>query len=346
MMNLLSGFHRWPLGWVSAVFVSFALFLGNLPVSANEPACKGNSMLNDLQTGDAGSYETMTKEAEATINGAARLWKIERAGAAPSYLFGTMHLTDLRVVDLTTEAKSAFDSASTVVIESTEVLDSKVAAAALLSRPDLMMFTDGKSLESYLEPAQALTLEKGLSARGIKLDAVNKMKPWLVAGMVSLPACEANRKKEGAPFLDIKLAQEAQTNGKKLVGLETIAEQLDAMASLPMELHVKGLLDSLSFGNKLEDVLETMIVLYTDGRIGAIVPFLKAVSGKKGTDQSYSKLEQAMIVARNRTMQSRALPLLENGSAFIAVGALHLPGNNGLVELFRQQGFVVTAISK
>lgn len=339
-------FHKLLPSWPRTLVLSIVLLIGSSPAIADEIACKGEDMLQALQVNNPDSYQTMLVEEAASANGQARLWKIEKAGAKTSYLFGTMHLTDPRVIDLTPEARSMFDTSRTVVIESTEILDPAVAMKALMAKPDLMMFTNGESLASYLKPEQARILEERLKVRGIQLATVSNMKPWLIAGMVSLPACEAKRKKDGAPFLDIKIAKDAQSNGKELVGLETMAEQFEAMASVPMELHMKGLLDSLSMGDKLEDVLETMVVLYTEGRIGAIVPFLKAASGEKDTDNGYSQLEKAMIVARNRTMLDRALPVLAKGPAFIAVGALHLPGDSGLVELFRQQGFAVTAIER
>lgn len=308
--------------------------------------CSGNNLVASMRLNDPVSYQKLVGDSSKILNGNGRLWKIEKAGSSASYLFGTMHLTDPRVIDLTPEAKSAFDSVGTVVIESTEILDPDVAAKALLAHPDLIMFTGDKSLTSYLDPAQTEKLEKGLTARGISFASVNKMKPWLVAGMVSLPACEALRKKSGASFLDVKLAIDAKASSKKVLGLETMAEQLDAMASLPMELHINGLLDSLALGDKLDDVMETMIVLYTEGNIGMIVPFLKTVSGTTTNSSSYGQLEEAMISARNKTMRDRGLPILEKGSSFIAVGALHLPGEQGLIELLRVQGYTVSELAR
>jgi uncharacterized protein len=52
-----------------------------------------------------------------------------------------------------------------------------------------------------------------------------------------------------------------------------------------------------------------------------------------------------MITGRNRTMADKAAPLLDRGSAFMAVGALHLPGPTGLIELFRTAGYTVTAVN-
>ena len=60
----------------------------------------------------------------------------------------------------------------------------------------------------------------------------------------------------------------------------------------------------------------------------------------------YGDFEEIMIAARNKVMSERASKILAEGNAFIAVGALHLPGEKGLVEMFRKSGYSVTALAK
>jgi uncharacterized protein len=323
----------------------FASFLAVAMMAAGgaraaETVCTGHNMLEELPSN---TLEQIEADAAKTPNGDARLWKIEKTGLKPSYLFGTMHMTDPRVISLTPEAQKVYDGADTVVIETTEILDEKKAAAALFAKPELMMFTDATTLSSLVKPEDLPALEKGLKNRGIALAAVNKMKPWMIAGLVALPACEIQRKKGGAPFLDIKLARDALAAGKKIDGLETMVEQINAMAALPLEFHVQGLVDTVKLGNKMEDVMETMIVLYTEGRTGMIMPFLKSIAPEGSSDEAgYGDFEQVMISERNKTMAGRAEKTLAGGNAFIAVGALHLSGKQGLVEKFRAAGYVVT----
>ncbi|MGB8818632.1 MAG: TraB/GumN family protein [Rhizobiaceae bacterium] len=327
-------------------FASFLVILltAASTAQAEGAVCGGQDMLASM-TPEA--LKTVEAEASKTVNGENRLWKIEKAGLKPSYLFGTMHMTDPRVISLTAEAQAVYDGADIVVIETTEILDQKKAAAALMAKPELMMFTDKTTLTSLVKPEDLPALEQGLKARGIPLVAVNKMKPWMIAGLVALPACELQRKKDGAPFLDIKLAKDAQAAGKELDGLETMAEQISAMAALPIEFHVQGLVETVKLGSKMEDVMETMITLYTQGRIGMIMPFLKSVSpDDTGDAENYGDFEEVMINARNKVMAGRAEAILAKGNAFIAVGGLHLPGAEGLVEKFRNAGYAVTAAGK
>jgi uncharacterized protein YbaP (TraB family) len=215
--------------------------------------------------------------------------------------------------------------------------------AVFVERPDLMMFTDGTTLASLLTPADRETVDEALKARGIPPASVARMKPWIIASMIALPACELARKAAGAPVLDVKLGEDAQAAGKTLEGLETAADQLDAMASLPMEFHIKGLVETLKLGDRMDDVIETMIVLYERGETGLFWPLVRAVlpSGEDD-DAGYAAFEATMVSARNENMVERAEAILRRGNAFIAVGALHLPGPQGLVALLERDGYRVT----
>jgi uncharacterized protein len=342
---------RWIAMANTLFFASFlaVLLLASPKANAQDVACTGENMVSALQRDDPAAYAKLEAEEAATPNSAHRLWKIEKAGLDPSYLFGTMHMTDPRVIDLTPEAKAAYDSAGTVVIESTEILDPQIAAKAMLARPDLIMFTDATTLTSLLSKEDADKLNKGLTARGIPLATVNKMRPWMIASMIALPACEMKRKQGGAPFLDIKLAQDAKAAGKEIDGLETITEQLDAMNAVPLEMHVKSLVEVVALGSKMDDVMETMIALYAEGRPGLIMPFMKSLSAQGLTsisDEAYGDFEEIMIAARNKVMAQRGEKILAKGNAFIAVGALHLPGEKGLVELFKANGYTLTPLAK
>ncbi len=321
----------------------FLLVLATGKVRAETPVCTGEDLLVTLQAEDPGAYQRIVAEARATENGSGLLWKIEKEGREPSFLFGTMHVTDPRVTKLPPAAQTAFDAAATVAIETTEVLDPSKMMAVFVERPDLMMFTDDTTLDSLLEPADRETVNEALQARGIPPASVARMKPWIIASMIALPACELARKAAGAPVLDVKLGEDAKAAGKALEGLETAADQLDAMASLPMEFHVKGLVETLKLGDRMDDVIETMVVLYQRGETGLFWPLFRAAlpSGEDDED-GYAAFEATMVSARNETMVKSAEAILERGNAFIAVGALHLPGPQGLITLLQRDGYSVT----
>ncbi|MBU0583334.1 MAG: TraB/GumN family protein [Alphaproteobacteria bacterium] len=328
--------------------ISFLLLIAFAAGSARAeaPACKGRDMLAALEKSDPALLAKIGREAAATPNGEGLLWTLEKPGAKASFLFGTMHMTDPRVTDLTPAARDAFEGADTVVIETTEILDQTKMMATIAAQPELTMFTDGTTLTSLLSPDDASMVTRELGERGIPIAAVARMKPWMLSAMIALPACELARKAQGAPVLDVRLAEDALAADKSLEGLETVADQLQAMASLPMEFHMKGLVETLKLGDRIDDVIETMIVLYEHEDTGMFWPLFRAVLPAGNDDSAgYAAFEEAMISSRNRTMAANAVPILNRGNAFIAVGALHLPGEKGLIELFREDGYTVTAVN-
>lgn len=337
--------------WLAAAFhiallAAFALVLMTLkPVHAEENGtCSGNDLLAALAKDEPATYAKLRAEADAIPNGRGIFWKIEKPGLAPSWLLGTMHVTDPRVLTMPEPARKAAAEASTIVIESDEILDEKKAAAAMLMHPELTMFTDGKTIRDKLSPEQATRLEAGLKERGLALAAVQRMQPWIISSFVALPACEMARKAKGASFLDKHIAEDAVKAGKNVVGLETLAEQLQAMADLPTEFHLQALIETLELGDRMNDVIETMTTLYLSGDIGMTMPMLQIVSpAQTGKEKSsYADFEQRIVTDRNHVMAERAAPVLAKGGAFVAVGALHLPGEEGLVELLKKQGFTLT----
>jgi uncharacterized protein len=98
--------------------------------------------------------------------------------------------------------------------------------------------------------------------------------------------------------------------------------------------------------DRAEDVIETMVARYTEGDIGGLLACLRAAEPIPGVAQAQippAFLDQ-LITSRNQRMRDRALPLLRRGAAFIAVGAAHLPGKEGLLSLFEKEGYEVESV--
>lgn len=339
------------LFWIAAslplalLALLFTTFLWLEPARAANSACNGTDLIEKMKIEAPARYAALEKDAAAVPNGKGIFWKVEKPGLKPSYLLGTMHLTDPRVLGMPEEAADAFAASDTVIVESDEILDDRKTAAGLLSKPELTMFMDGTTISKLLSADDRAKLEAGLKTRGIALGLVEKMKPWMIASLISMPSCELSRKAEGLSFLDKKIAEDAVSAGKRLKGLETLAEQLQAMAELPMEMHLKAMIETLDLGSRMDDVTETMLKLYAKGDTGMIVPMLTAVTEDKGgTMSDYAAFEQRMVVNRNHVMAERSASSFEEGGVFMAVGALHLPGKEGVVALLTARGFTLTAI--
>ncbi len=321
-----------------------APFTAAQPPSADTPACAGRNLLDRLKAD--GKLAGVEAEAAKVENGEGKLWRIEKPGLAPSYLYGTMHLTDPRVVTMPDKADAAFQDARTLVIETTEIIDQKKAMAAFFAHPEYINLPKGQTLDDLLEPADEGAVKAALAEKGVPFQAVSTLQPWFSAMTLMLPACEMARKAGGTAVLDVSLANRAAAAGKPVEGLETAAEQLKALASLDMDEQIESLIATLKLRDRIPDVLETMTGLYVEGHVAMIMPAIEAALPDAGIlvgqGEGYDQFETKIVTERNDRMAGRLQPKLAKGGAFVAVGALHLPGKDGLVAQLRKDGWTMT----
>src|SRR5690606_33901337 len=117
-----------------------AALLAAMGQARAEPACHGQDLMARMKAEEPVKYAAVRAEADAVPDGHGRLWRVEKDGVSPSFLFGTMHLSDPRVTVLPPAAEAAFAGAGSVVIETTDVLDPAKMTEAMLTHPELMMF--------------------------------------------------------------------------------------------------------------------------------------------------------------------------------------------------------------
>ncbi len=344
----------WAIVTAIAVHLLFALSfvivlaMATTRAQAQEVVCEGNNLLEVLAREQPDLLAEIEAEAAKIPNGDSLLWRIEKDGTKPSWLYGTMHVADPRVLEMKKSARAAYDNADTVVVELAEVTNLQGAMAGLMADPGLTMLPDGKTLQDLLDKEDLAEIEAILEERGIPMTFVSRMKPWMVFSLISIPECELVRRSRGEEFLDKQLATGALERGKALKGLETVKEQLSVLSGLPLDVQAVLLADTAALGPVLNDATTTMTELYLEGNLGMIMPLLQSatVDPNAAEDKTgaYAKFEQDLIQSRNHTMAERAQPMLNDGNVFVAVGALHLPGEEGLVQLLRNNGFTVTAV--
>lgn len=116
------------------------------------------------------------------------------------------------------------------------------------------------------------------------------------------------------------------------------------MNRLPLDFHIRNLISAAQYGDNIEDAMETTIALYLQGEIGMIMPALRKIVPDSLSEEDYDLFQKVLLTDRNHIMAQRAAPILASGGVFVAVGALHLPGKEGLIELLRTQGYTITAM--
>lgn len=256
------------------------------------------------------------------------LFRLQGAGESPSYLFGTIHSEDPRVLALPQEVRQAFDSSGRVVLEV------QMDAETLISSLTAMLLTDGRDLRSVVGSALYRRCLEAAEQRGIPDMALQRYKPWAIATLLSLPPMETGQ------FLDLVLYQTAQQDGKQIVGLETAAEQLGAFDRLSDSDQIVLLEDTLRNLDQMPTLYTELLEAYLRRDLAALVE-LSGNSFQGGSTQVAEHFQEYLVIDRNHRMVDRLLPHLREGDVFAAVGALHLPGEEGMLNLLRQKGYRV-----
>lgn len=258
------------------------------------------------------------------------LWKIEKPGLKPSHLFGTIHLNDERVKKLAPPVNNAFQYANSFTMEM--IVDTN----GLAVMGEVMFLDGGLSLRKISgEELYQKTIE-AILARGMTTENLDRLKPWVVIMMLSTP------KSKTGLFLDMDLYMKASLASKPRFGLETMSEQLAPFNNITIKSQVALLRDSLAALEDFDKQLEEITRAYLRRDLTELLAISKNYQGNAG--EAYQKLMGQLIKDRNLRMRDRMQPRLLEGNAFIAVGALHLPGENGLIKLLERQGYTLTSI--
>ena len=304
------------------------------------PVCAGRDLSVDPSVKP--HYELFSED---LLNSDGLLWKIEHSGIAPSYLYGTIHSTQAAPVAMARKAAKELDAAKIVATELGGPFDASAKvnmSSALLSAA---ISPDEDTFAQVLTADEVAIVQRYLDARGYTKEMAHHLRLWFLALATSLPVCEAEGEAKGLPEVDDVIARAGVSKGLTVVGLETVADQVAALEAISPQLASRMLVATARSPEFDNDAYATLIRLYERSRPAVAIAVLSAAPGSIEQDRDAERaFTGKLLVARNIAMVQRALPLIDRGGAFIAVGALHLSGADGLVERLRKLGFKVTAL--
>lgn len=278
----------------------------------------------------AASPQAAPVVAAAFIHGL--LWKIERTGVRPSYLFGTVHSEDPRVLNVPEAVQQAFDAADSFAME--VLLDDSVTQQ-MAGRMFLPIRQDLRTLlgQALFARTSRLMLEYGTPP-----EVVLRMKPWVVFTTLSLP------KPETGLFLDRVLQANAMQQGKRVHGLETIDEQLRVFDEIAIQDQIILLKEAVENHAQLKRDLQQVIERYLARDLAGMQQLSDEESSRLGNPRLVAEVERRLIYERNVRMAERMMPRLQEGNAFVAIGSLHLPGEQGVLRLLQQRGYSISVV--
>lgn len=257
------------------------------------------------------------------------LWKISKKNIETNYLYGTIHVSDVEITTLPNAVSKALNESNQFVMEALPDMEQ----LSLFSRS--MFFNDGTLLSSLVDKPIYDNTKQILAAYHLGADAVSVMKPWAAFLLMNYPP------DDGEP-LDLVLLSIAKQNGSEVAGLETLTEQGELFSSLSIPEQVKLLTDTVCHYDMIEKDFQAMKAFYLERDLGGLYNYVQRYSMEDNV--VYEKLMKKLIQDRNYLMAERMLPILKKGNAFVAIGAMHLAGKEGVLGLLEKQGYSVSPV--
>lgn len=256
------------------------------------------------------------------------LWQVTGNGlASPSYLFGTFHL--MCRPDFSTDGVLKEKLSATKQLYGEVDMDDHTTTMQLASK-----MVSANTIESMVTPEEFKHLGDNFqNITGVPLSMFNNFKPFMALSLVTLSTISCNDRVQP----EMELVKIAKQHKLPILGLETIDDQINAINKEPLDSQLNDLKRMLNNFDSVKTVMADLTAVYKKRNVDSLYAFMKAA----GTDGQF---EQDLLIERNR----RWIPVMENAmkdkASFFAVGAGHLGGPEGVLELLRKRGYRVTPV--
>jgi len=257
------------------------------------------------------------------------LWRVAKEGVAASHVYGTIHVADARLAELPGAVRQSFDAAKSLMLEF--VPDAYSRERFL----EASMFLDRQTLEEKIGAEDFERALEVLAPIGLSREVVNKLKPWGVLLNLRNPG----RAEPGAA-LDSQLLELARARRLPLAQIEGVEEQIFTFDEFPMESQVALLKHSLAHRDELTELAERTLEAYLERDLGAIWRLREQFAARHPQIAAHQAVMTKRVVHdRSVVMAFRMQRQLRRGEAFVALGALHLYGEKGVLALLEADGY-------
>jgi len=267
---------------------------------------------------------------------AASVWKVSKEDQH-FYLAGTVHLLSKSDYPLPPAYDTAFNASNQLLFETD--LNALTSPAGLTKMMQQNTYSDGRTLEQVLSPEVYQQLKTYATEHNMPIAAISRFKPGFAAMM--LATAEMQRLGTAETGVDMHYMQRGQQQNKGIAGLETLDEHLavlDGMNQLDPDLTISSTLSDM---HKVEDQLVDMKQAWRSGDAAQLEQLF--IADLKEIPQLY----EILLVKRNHAWMPQLQALTSNEqTTMVLVGALHLAGEDGLLNLLQQQGYSLTQLTE
>ncbi|HXX36446.1 MAG TPA: TraB/GumN family protein, partial [Thermodesulfobacteriota bacterium] len=261
------------------------------------------------------------------------LWKVQ-SKTNTVYVLGSIHFARKDIYPLNQKVENAFDQSDLLVVEANVNDIKKIDIQKLMEQA---VYPDNDTLEKHISPETIESLKKETGGLGIPFELVNKQKPWFLA--MTLVALESI--KLGLdPNLGIDKYFLSKAEGKKkMLELESVDEQISLLSGFSDKDQELFLIYTLKDLHIMEQEVNQLTQAWISGDTKSMESLLTKSFSE---DKRFSAIFEKLIFERNRRMVSKIEDFLRTKETyFVIVGAGHLVGSQGVIELLKGKGYLV-----
>lgn len=269
-------------------------------------------------------------ELPSNADGNTLLWEISGKDLKkPSYLFGTFHMMCKDDIRFSDNLRKALSSSKELMLEM-DMDDPSNTLGAIF----FINMKNGKTLKDLYSAEEYKRLEKYFKdSLGTGLMMLQRMKPNFLEAML-YPKMMPCKTMSG---VEEELMKLAKTDKKEITGLETIAFQASVFDSIPYDTQARDLLRTIDSIQNYRLYFDTMLHIYKNQQLSQMENLFEKEPG-------FEETKDVLLDQRNRNWVGQLKSILPKKSIFIAVGAGHLPGDQGLISLLKKEGYILRPI--
>ena len=262
----------------------------------------------------------------------ALLWEITGNDLTePSYIFGTIHLIPAEDYFFNEIMEEKLEKCKTLAME----IDINMSLSDQISMVKKIILPDNKSLSDFMTKEDYKKFSDyildSLKIKKSKWNKIIKLKPMFSASIILTELMPKTKTYE------IELNKLAKKKKMNIIGLETADYQIDVLNSISIEKQVEMISADYFTGDPINELLE-IVSIYKNQNINKMLELYKG-------DDTMLEFEDELLINRNNNW----IPVIEKqikiGSTFIAVGAMHLPGETGILNLLKQKAYIVIPVN-
>lgn len=268
------------------------------------------------------------------------LWEISGKDLkTPSYLYGTIHIIGKDDFFLTDNTKKAIDDTERMTFEIN--MEDMTNMSALMSMMMNAFMKDGQSLKKLLNEEDYALVDDKFKELGLPLMMFDRIKPMFTSMMTQMDMSGGNPMTDdgGSTGYEMEFMSMAQEREMEMAGLETMEFQMSMFDSIPYEAQAQMLVDGIKAeaeGSEQANEMDIMIKAYKEQNLNALDAYINSAEGGMGD------FTDLLLVRRNQNWIPEMAKQMAEKPTFFAVGAGHLAGEQGVIQLLRDAGYTLS----